>query len=135
MNKTILIIISIISFTCFAQDLSKSDLSGAWKVHQIVNSPNDIQFQSLSEGFQNATFSFHNDGKFNISTTFNTPVFNIFTEKANNTQWIFDSNTQYIKIGNQKNQYSIMGIIVKQKEDKIYFYLDETELVMEMKKQ
>lgn len=134
MKKTILILISFISFSCFAQDLSKNDITGDWKVHQIVNSPNDLQFQALSEGFQNATFSFHANGKFNISTTFSTPVFNIFTEKANNTQWIFNSNTQYIKIGNQKNQYSIMGIIVKQKEGKTYFYLDETELVMEMTK-
>ncbi|MGY5354793.1 hypothetical protein [Wenyingzhuangia sp. IMCC45467] len=119
----------------FGQDLSKDDIYGDWKVNHIVSSPNDVQFQALSDGFKNATFSFHNNGKFNINTTFNTPMFKLFTEKSNNTNWIFIDNEQHIKIGHQNNQYSIMGIVIKQKNNKILFHLDETELIMEMSKQ
>ncbi|GGF81043.1 lipocalin family protein [Wenyingzhuangia marina] len=136
MKKTLFILcLFIIGVSSFAQDLSKDDITGEWKVNQIVQSPNDIQFQALSDGFKNATFSFHEDGKFNITTSFNTPMFKIFTKKSNNANWIFEENNQHIKIGNKQNQYSIMGIIVKNKNNKILFHLDETELIMEMSKQ
>ena len=135
--KKILLILSlfVMGITSFAQDLSIDDIYGEWKVNRIVQSPNDIQFQALSDGFKNATFSFHEDGKFNITTSFNTPMFKIFTEKSDNANWIFDENNQHIKIGSKQNKYSIMGIVAKQENNKIFFHLDETELIMEMSKQ
>ncbi|ANW95058.1 hypothetical protein AXE80_01545 [Wenyingzhuangia fucanilytica] len=136
MKKTLLILcLFITGITCYGQELSKDDISGTWKVNKIVNSPNDLQFQALSDGFKNATFNFNDSGKFNITTSFNTEMFKVFTEKSNNSNWIFESNTQHIKIGSEQNRYSIMGIIVKQQDDKILFHLDETELIMEMAKQ
>ncbi|MDO3693537.1 hypothetical protein QVZ41_01580 [Wenyingzhuangia sp. chi5] len=136
MKKTLLILfLFIVGITCYGQNLSKDDITGEWKVNKIVNSPDDLQFQALSDGFKNATFSFHKNGKFNINTTFNTPMFKLFTEKSDNTHWIFIDNEQHIKIGHQSNQYSIMGIVIKQKNNKILFHLDETELIMEMSKQ
>lgn len=136
MKKLLLIFsLSIIGGSSFAQDLSKDDITGEWKVNQIIQSPNDVQFQALSDGFKNATFSFHEGGKFNITTSFNTPMFKIFTEKSNNTNWIFEDSSQHIKIGSQQNQYTIMGIVAKQENNKILFHLDETELIMEMSKQ
>lgn len=119
----------------FGQSLTTEDIVGNWKVNKIINSPHDLQFQALSDSFKNATFSFYQTKKFQISTTFSTPIFKVFTEKSNNSNWIFDKNSQHIKIGCEQNKYAIMRIVIKQQNNQVLFQLDSTELIMEMTKQ
>jgi len=125
----------IFSFISYSQNLEEKDIIGHWIVSKIINSPNDHQFKGLADGFKNATFSFYQNKKLNISTNKDTAMFHLFTEKANTSEWVFDKNSQRIKIGNSQNRHTTMGIIVKQQSNKVLFQLDQTELLMEMNKQ
>lgn len=49
-----------------------------------------------------------------------------------NKKWKFDSNRQLIKIGSEKDYFSVMGIYVKKNEGKITFQISESELQFEM---
>ena len=57
------------------------------------------------------------------------------TNMLKNAKWKLDQNKQIIRIGNQENHFSIMGIIVKLKDSKTIFLVDETPLEFEMVKE
>jgi hypothetical protein len=49
-----------------------------------------------------------------------------------NAQWKLDLNRQMITLGNQKDYFSIMGIVVQEREGKIFFLINETPIELEM---
>jgi len=129
-----LIFLLTISSTVFGQTLSEKEIYGKWKVEKIIKKPTNPQFATLIDGFENATFFFNQNGNFKLTTTSKSELFGMITEMTNGTKWKVEQNKQYIKIGNQEDGYSIMGISVKENNGKKTFHLDESGITLEMKK-
>ena len=133
MKKIITIIaFFILSTNIYSQQIIESQISGTWKVKQIVEKPSNPQFIPIIDSFKNATFSFNKNGTFALNTTFKTELFTMISDITNKMKWIFIPNEQSIFIGNEKEGYNIMAIFVQQLNGKILFKIMESELTLEM---
>lgn len=131
----------VVLILCFAFSISsigqmtKNELYGEWQVQRVVKKSPKPEYRALLDGFGKATFVFHENGDFKISTTSKAPMFQIILKMTENTQWVFDAEEHLIKVGKEEDGYSIMGIRPTQKESTVEFALDESEMVFEVQKQ
>ena len=58
----------------------------------------------------------------------------MMTEVLNGTKWKFVKEKQLVKIGNQEDGFTAMGILVKKENGNLHFHLDESGLTFLMKK-
>lgn len=132
--KKVLLILIFISLSVNSQNFSENELFGIWKVEKIEKKPVAPEFAILLDGFTNSTFNFDANHKFELKTTINSEIFSMVTEMTNGKSWIFDKNSNHIKIGSSNDNYSIMGIFVKKENNKIYFNLEESGIIFLMTK-
>lgn len=143
--KSLTTFIFFIVFTTqlFSQELTKEGLLGNWKVVDSQLMPEmemglDAEGKKKMEqtriGFIGTVFYFEVNNKFRIKFPDNIPKFMKELEFLNNTQWMIKKG-QRIAIGTAQDDYSLMEIIVNDKEGKKYFILDETPLILEVTKQ
>lgn len=132
-NSTIFVLFFSLSTSLFGQ-IDKSDIYGHWKVVQVLQKPSDPQFEQLINGFEKATFSFGENGNFNLTTDSKSSLFLILTELTKNTLWKFEAKEQLIRIGGEEDGYTIMGIYPKHKNKTLEFYIAESGMTFEMKK-
>tara|TARA_B110000967_G_C18550172_1_gene394966 strand:- start:173 stop:604 length:432 start_codon:yes stop_codon:yes gene_type:complete len=130
---TLLILVTLCS-TSFGQTLSKKEMYGKWKVEKVIKKPTNPQFKPLIVGFENSTFIFNQNGNFELNTTSKSELFGMFTKMTKGTKWKVEQNKNYVKIGNKDDKYSILGISIRKINEKKIFYLDETGITLEMKK-
>ncbi len=107
---------------------------GTWKVQKNVTRITDPKFKDLINGFQEASFTFNENGIFELKSTNTSKLFLMTMHMLKNAKWKLDQNKQIIRIGNQANHFSLMGIIVKLKDSTTIFLVDETPLEFEMNK-
>lgn len=130
-----LILLITLSSNVFGQVSNESELTGKWKVEKILEKPTNPQFKPLIDGFEKATFNFKSNKDFELTTTNNSELFKMMmTEVLNGTKWKFVKEKQLVKIGNQEDGFTAMGILVKKENGKLYFHLDESGLTFLMKK-
>jgi hypothetical protein len=129
-----LIFLIILSSTSFGQTLNEKEMYGKWKVEKVIKKPTNPQFAILIGGFESSTFIFNQNGNFELKTTSNSELFGMITEMTNGTKWKVEKNKQFIKIGNEDDKYSIMGIAINEVDGKKTFHLDESGIMLEMKK-
>jgi hypothetical protein len=129
-----LIFLIILSSTSFGQTLNEKEMYGKWKVEKIIKKPTNPQFAILIGGFESSTFIFNQNGNFELKTTSNSELFGMITEMTNGTKWKVEKNKQFIKIGNEDDKYSIIGIAINEVDGKKTFHLDESGIMLEMKK-
>lgn len=130
----VLIFLMTLSSAVFGQTLNEKEIYGKWKVDKIIEKPTNPQFTPLINGFENSTFFFNQNGSFELTTTSKSELFEMITEMTNGTKWKLEQNKQFVKIGNQDDGYSIMGISIREINGKKIFHLDESEITLEMKK-
>jgi len=131
---TLIFLITLIS-NVFGQVNNETELTGKWKVEKILEKPTNPQFKPLIDGFEKATFNFKSNMDFELTTTNNSELFKMMmTEVLNGTKWKFVKEKQLVKIGNQEDRFTAMGILVKKENGKLYFHLDESGLTFLMKK-
>ncbi|WP_400073480.1 hypothetical protein [Zobellia russellii] len=130
-----LIFLITLSSSVFGQVNNETELTGKWKVEKILEKPTNPQFKPLIDGFEKATFYFKSNKDFELTTTNNSELFNMMmTEVLNGTKWKFVKEKQLVKIGNQEDGFTAMGILVKKENEKLYFHLNESGLTFLMKK-
>jgi hypothetical protein len=129
-----LIFLIILSSTSFGQTLNEKEMYGKWKVEKVIKKPTNPQFAILIGGFESSTFIFNQNGNFELKTTSNSELFGMITEMTNGTKWKVEKNKQFIKIGNEDDKYSIIGIAINEVDGKKTFHLDESGITLEMKK-
>ncbi len=129
-----LIILFTLSLTAYGQSLTENQIYGNWQVNEVVEKPTNPQFESLVDGFKNATFSFTENKNFNLTTTSKSKLFGMITEMTQNTKWKYEPNQHLIRIGNEEDGYSIMGIIVKQTSKNLLFHLEESGIILKVNK-
>lgn len=130
--KRLIILFLLISFSVNSQDLTKEILFGEWKVENVVSQPNIPKINPLIDGFRNSTFTFDKTGKFDLKTTKDSELFSMTAEMTKNTYWNLEKSSNLIRIGTPKDNYSIMGIHIKIKDDLTYFELQESGIILKM---
>jgi hypothetical protein len=133
-NIFILIILVTVCSTTLGQTLSEKEMYGKWKVEKIIKKPTSPKFKPLINGFENSTFIFNSNGNFKLNTTSKSELFKMFIEMTKGTKWKVERNKNYVKIGNKEDRYSIMGISVRNNNEMKIFHIDESEIILEMKK-
>ena len=135
MRKIItMLFLCALSLTSFSQIANESELYGSWKVAEILETHTNPNVQPLITGFKNATFTFSENGNFDIATTVNSELFEMLTEMMDGAKWKFEKSKQQVRIGTEKDGYTIMGIIIKEENGTKLFHLMESELTLQMKK-
>ncbi len=129
-----IIFLLTLSSTSFGQSLNEKEIYGKWKVEKIIEKPANPQFEPLIDGFKNATFFFNQNGNFELTSTSKSELFGMITEMTNGTKWKMEQKKHFVKIGNEEDRYSIMGISIKEINGKNIFHLDESGITLEMKK-
>lgn len=130
-----LIFLITLSSNVFGQVNNETELTGKWKVEKILKKPTNPQFKPLIDGFEKATFNFKSNKDFELITTNNSELFKMMMTKVlNGTKWKLVKEKQLVKIGNQEDRFTAMGILVKKENGKLYFHLDESGLTFLMKK-
>lgn len=114
--------------------MTKSELIGQWSVKKIIKKSPNPELRGVMDGFRHATFSFMENGDFNLTTASKAPTFQMILMMTENANWKFNPKEQLIKIGTEENGYSIMGIYPKRNSSVIEFLMDESEMVFEVEK-
>lgn len=133
--KNIYILFLFISIQALSQKISKEQVYGTWKVQKNLTQITDPKFKDLINGFNEASFTFNKNGMFELKSANTSKLFLMTLNMLKNAKWKLDQNKQIIRIGNQENHFSTMGIIVKLKDSKTTFLMDETPLEFEMVKE
>lgn len=124
----------MISFSINSQELVNNQLLGEWKVENVVKYPDHPKMKSFIDGLKVSSFSFDNKGRFEFKSSSNSQLISMTIEMTQNTYWKFDKSQNLIKIGTPKDDYSIMGIFVKSKNNIIFFELQESGIILQMTK-
>lgn len=127
----------------FSQQLTKEDLLGSWKVVDCQLNPEmqmDLdaegkkQMEQMRKGFVGTVFNFNPNNEFTIKFSDNIPKFMRELEFVNKKKWKIEKG-KMIAIGTEEDKYSLLGIIVRNKQGKNYFFLDEMPFILEVNKQ
>ena len=121
-----------------AQSVSTEELKGTWTVASVTYAANDYtsaelaRVEPLRKAFLDATFTFKKKKHFTFSINFE-------GLGIKDAQWQLDDTAHAIVIREWKDKGSgkseLMLIKTKKDNGRIIFMLDETLLVLEMKKQ
>lgn len=122
----------LISNIIISQTIVKEEINGTWKVEKNLTKTTNPKFKDIIEGFLSSTFRFEQNGNFELYSPNKSRIFLMTLEMIKNKKWKFDNNRQLIKIGSEKDYFSIMGIYVKKNNGKIIFQISESELQFEM---
>lgn len=133
MKNLILIVLSLfISNIVLSQEISKEQIYGIWKVQKNLTPKSDPKLNDVIAGFNEATFTFYENGNFVLQSTNTSKLFLMTLNMLKNAKWKLDQKRQMIKLGNQENHFSIMGIAVKVSNGKTFFLINETPIELEM---
>lgn len=114
--------------------INESEIYGEWAVKKVLKKPSNPEFRGVLDGFRKATFTFHENGKFDLKTASQAPKFQIILKMTEGVYWRFDDKAQLIKVGGKEDGYSIMAIRPTKKDNIMIFSLDEGEMSFEMEK-
>jgi hypothetical protein len=130
--KNIFILFLFISIQAFSQEIIKEKIYGIWNVQKNLTPKSDPKLNDVINGFNDASFTFYENGNFVLKSTNTSKLFLMTLNMLKNAKWKLDQNRQMIRLGNEKDHFSIMGIVVKEKEGKTFFIIDETPIELEM---
>ncbi|GLU44847.1 hypothetical protein [Allomuricauda sp. NBRC 101325] len=135
MGKILIVILFLaVGIEANGQSVNQTEIIGLWKVKRIVQNSSDPDFAPITDGFVKSTFTFSSSGDFDFHTTSASQEFIELIEMFNGTKWKFIKEDQLIRIGNEEDNFSILGINVKKTDGLLIFHLDESEIHLEMLK-
>lgn len=130
--KNIFILFLFISMQVFSQKISKEKMFGRWTVQKNITPKSDRKLNDIINGFNDASFTFSENGNFVLQSSNTSKIFLMTLDMLKNAKWKLDKSRQMIRLGNQKDYFSIMGIVVQDREGKIFFLINETPIELEM---
>lgn len=130
--KKFIILFLFLSTLAFSQEINVAKMYGSWKVEKNMTPKSDPKLNDIINGFNEASFSFYENGDFVLQSTNTSKIFLMTMNMLKNAKWKLDQNRQMILLGNQENYFSIMGIVVQERDGKTYFLINETPIKLEM---
>jgi hypothetical protein len=140
-NTTIILLIFSINF--FAQTaLKENEIIGKWKVVDakitMKGGNSNENIIKTKEGFINSIFHIGGNGIFDIEFKENVPWFFKEFKKMSNNNWKYEKTNKSIKVGKEKDNFTIMEIFPFKNENKSFFrivgFIFEVERISKEKK-
>jgi len=135
MKLKIIAILFIFSISVNSQSLSKDIIIGVWNVVNVQSKIQNPNMKPLIDAFKKGIFKFNDNKKFELSSSKSNSIFLMVSEMTKGTKWKYNSKTNLIRIGTEEDKYTTMGIQIITKNNKVFFYLEESFLKLEMEKQ
>lgn len=135
MKLNLIVILFIFSISANSQSLSKEKITGTWNVINVQSKIQSPNLKPLVDAFKKGIFKFNEDKKFELSSSKSNSLFTMVSEMTKGTKWKYNSKTNLIRIGTEEDKYTTMGIQIITENNKIFFYLEESSLKLEMEKQ
>ncbi|CAM3464798.1 hypothetical protein FLLO111716_12295 [Flavobacterium longum] len=132
MKNIIFVIVFLLTASAFGQKLNDSLIVGTWRSEKVLKKPSNPNYRDIIDSFKMSVFKFKADHTFEISSEQNSQEFANLRKMTKGKSWKFDANTNTIKIGDAKDNFSTMKIKVKTVEGKTVFVLEETYHSMEL---
>ncbi len=135
LNKTLTILIFIISTFVQAQTIDNIELMGEWEAVKVIIAnadeiPQKDAIKFMEDAFLGSKFNFKGNQVFRI--TFGSEADERIKElfMLDKTNWIIENGL--IKIGSKNNGFNLMNIRYQEQDDKVFFALPM--MALEMKK-
>lgn len=131
----------VVSYSTQAQSLKSTDFIGTWQVTSSrllteieinLDEEGKKKMEMMKNGLVSTTFTFQSNNSFNITFSDNIPPFMKELEFLNNKKWKLNSGNGLISIGTEEDQYSLMGIFIKQEANNTFFLLDESPFLLKV---
>jgi hypothetical protein len=88
MKNLIIIVLSLfISNIVFSQEISKEKIYGTWKVQKNRTPKSDPKLNDIIDGFNEATFTFYENGNFVLKSTNTSKLFLMTLNMLKNAKW------------------------------------------------
>jgi len=137
---TLFLILIALSIGAYSQKKDAEWLNGDWKVGKATLQSNQLDneqkqmMQVVLDGFTSSIFSFKSSGQFNLK--FKDQQEEVMKELyfLENAYWKTDSELTEIQIGTDEDNFSLMGLNLKIDGDKVFFLIQESSIILEMKK-
>jgi hypothetical protein len=134
MTKYLFIALLLFTSFAFSQSIEKNDLIGLWNV---VNVESTREFKKdekemldmAKKAFMNSTFEFESNENFTLNIDFIG-----IGEKMKKVHWNYSSDDSSVTIESWNEHDNLMVIIVEKKNDKVFFKLMETSLILQVEK-
>ena len=136
LSLVLLLPMYLISLQSKAQNFTENDVKGNWTITEVITTKpvNETQ-KKVVAGFKNGVFVFNNDHSFELKTQDKSIYITMLKQQLAKAQWQFIANTKEIKIGTLQNNYSILNIEIKEKDNNtILFVLSETGIGLVVRK-
>ncbi len=134
MTKYLLIITLLSASFSFSQAIEESELIGLWNVVNVEGT-NQIKeaeketFDMIIKAFMESTFEFESNKNFTLDIDFTG-----IGDMMRKVQWNYFPDDSSIIIENWNMKDNLMLIVVEKKNDKVFFKLTETPLILEVEK-
>jgi hypothetical protein len=134
MTKYLLILTLLSASFSFSQSIEESELIGLWNV---VNVESNIQVKenqkemldALMTAFNESTFEFESDKNFTLNIDFIE-----IRDMMKKVHWTYFPYNSSIIIQDWKLKDNLMMITVEKMDNKVFFKLSETQLILEVEK-
>lgn len=126
----------------FSQQLTMETFPGSWKVVDCqlmpevknkLNTTEQKNMEQLRTELIGTIFNFETNQNFTIKFPNKTSAFTKELDFLNNKKWKFKDNG--LVIGTEADNYSLMRIIIANKEGEVYFILEESPFILHLIKQ
>lgn len=133
-NNILLLALLLSGSFSFSQTIQESELIGLWNVVNVegtleAEDSEKQKLDSLIKAFHKATFHFQSDKNFTLAIDFIG-----IGDMMKNVHWNYLPGSASVVIQDWKLKDNLMIIVVEQKNDKVYFKLTESPLVLEVEK-
>uniref|UniRef100_UPI0040498234 hypothetical protein n=1 Tax=Flavobacterium sp. TaxID=239 RepID=UPI0040498234 len=134
MNKIIFFILFL--NLAYSQTNNQNDFIGKWQVieNSNIKKKHDLHTQEFVDIFKDALFEFKEDGNFNIVLKSKIISVSELIGVTKGITWKYDAKRNYIMVGTEKDNYSIIGFKFFTKNDESYLKLVDSEVVLKVQK-
>lgn len=97
--KKFIILFLFLSTLAFSQEINVAKMYGSWKVEKNMTPKSDPKLNDIINGFNEASFSFYENGDFVLQSTNTSKIFLMTMNMLKNAKWKLDQNRQMIQLG------------------------------------
>lgn len=126
MKNIFFLVVLLLCLTAKSQTLTEKEITGTWMVVAIAEPGTKPDAAPLMKA---AYFDLYQDHNFQIRLKRRNPSSHTYDPSFHNARWQYDPEAQLVRINN-----GAQTIKVSHKNEKVYFELTDTGLIMEMKK-
>lgn len=112
----------------------KSELIGTWKIVEVNDGmATDENMKKFNESMKGVTLTFNKNGTLEYKSDDSSKIGQEFLKMLDNSNWKYNEENKEIRIGNKKDNYSVMIFKIETDADTTYFEIEDNATLMKLK--